>query len=42
MSDDPKFDAAFKAWFEAESDPLAVMMGMKPPDHPISSPEKKP
>ena len=22
-------DAAFKAWFEAESDPLAVMMGMQ-------------
>jgi hypothetical protein len=42
MSDDPKFDAAFKAWFEAESDSLAVLMGMKEPDHPIPKPESKP
>jgi hypothetical protein len=32
------FDTSFKAWFFAESDPLAVMMGMKEPDHPIPKP----
>ena len=32
------FDTAFKTWFFAESDPLAVMMGMKDPDHPIPKP----
>jgi len=32
------FDVAFKAWFFAESDPLAVMMGMKEPDHPMPKP----
>ena len=42
MSDDSEFDKAFKAWFHAEPDPLAVLMGMKTPDHPIPKPESKP
>jgi hypothetical protein len=42
------FDTAFRSWFYAESDPLAVMMGLKEPDHPMPKPpsvsagEKKP
>jgi hypothetical protein len=32
------FDTGFKAWFWAESDPLAVMMGMREPDHPMPKP----
>jgi hypothetical protein len=35
-SDD--FAAAFKKWFDEESDPLAVVMGMKEPEHPIPLP----
>jgi hypothetical protein len=41
MSADTDFDAAFEKWFETESDPLAVLMGMKPPDHPIPEPPPK-
>ena len=32
------FDTAFKNWFHNESDPLAVMMGMKQADHPMPKP----
>jgi hypothetical protein len=32
------FDTAFRNWFYNESDPLAVMMGTKDPDHPIPKP----
>jgi hypothetical protein len=32
------FDTAFRNWFHAESDSLAVLMGMKPPDHPMPKP----
>ena len=32
------FDTAFKNWFHNESDPLAVMMGMKQPDKPMPKP----
>ena len=32
------FDSAFRNWFHNESDPLAVMMSMKEPDHPMPKP----
>ena len=32
------FDTRFQNWFHAESDPLAVMMGMREPDHPMPKP----
>jgi hypothetical protein len=38
----PAFDTAFKNWFHNESDPLAVMMGMKQDDHSMPKPITKP